>query len=42
LHATLQAEQLSSPSVLVVGDVLQGLQAAQPNAAAGAGFRDIA
>ena len=29
LHATLQAEQLGSPSVLVVGDVLQGLQAAQ-------------
>ena len=42
LHATLQAEQLSSPSVLVVGDVLQGLQAAQSDATARAGFRDTA
>ncbi len=29
LHQTLLTEQLSSPSVLVVGDVIQGLQAAQ-------------
>jgi len=42
LHATLQAEQLSSPSVLVVGDVLQGLQAAQSDATAQTGFRDTA
>jgi uroporphyrin-III C-methyltransferase len=42
LHATLQAEQLGSPSVLVVGDVLQGLQAAQSDATARAGFRDTA
>lgn len=28
LHATLQSEQLGSPSVIVVGQVLQGLQAA--------------
>lgn len=27
LHATLQAEQLGSPSVMVVGDVMQGLLA---------------
>jgi len=42
LHATLQNEQLASPSVLVVGDVLQGLQAAQSDATAQPGFRDIA
>ena len=42
LHATLQAEQLGSPSVLVVGDVLQGLQAAQSDATARTGFRDTA
>ncbi|MFM6993055.1 MAG: uroporphyrinogen-III C-methyltransferase [Rhodoferax sp.] len=29
LHATVQKEQLGSPSVIVVGHVLQGLQAAQ-------------
>jgi uroporphyrin-III C-methyltransferase len=29
LHATLQAEQLGSPSVIVVGDVMQGLLAMQ-------------
>jgi uroporphyrin-III C-methyltransferase len=28
LHATLQSERLGSPSVIVVGNVLQGLQAA--------------
>ena len=28
LHATLQSEQLGSPSVIIVGNVLQGLQAA--------------
>ena len=42
LHATLQSEQLGSPSVLVVGDVLQGLQAAQSDARVQAGFRDSA
>ena len=40
--ATLQSEQLGSPSVLEVGDVLQGLQAAQSGAAARAGFRNSA
>lgn len=42
LHATLQTEQLGSPSVLVVGDVLRGLQAAQSAALARTGFRDSA
>ncbi len=40
LHTTLQTEQLGSPSVLIVGDVLRGLQAAQADAAFQAeGFR---
>ena len=42
LHATLHNQQLGSPSVLVVGDVLQGLQAAQSVATAQTGFRDTA
>jgi len=42
LHATLQTEQLASPSVMVVGDVLQGLLAAQSNGSIQTGFRDIA
>jgi len=42
MHATLQAEQLASPSVLVVGYVLQGLLAAQSNGSIQTGFRDTA
>lgn len=34
LHATLQAEQLGSPSVIVVGDVMQGLLALSTAASA--------
>jgi len=33
LHATLDGEQMASPCVIVVGDVLQGLQALQQQAA---------
>lgn len=42
LHATLQTEQLGSPSVLIVGDVLQGLKASQTRSQAPMGFRGSA
>ena len=34
LHTTIEREQLASPSVIVVGDVLQGLAAAAQDAPA--------